>query len=1107
MKLLNQSSADIYLTRLLELHNKTNILESDKIIQLRVQLELLSKELTENEPQSFTTLFSRTQFIHIKYNLSQKFESNTSGIRILANKILHDSFIPSDEDIYSSFRAFIEIILTLSDVELSDEIQQIYNQYSTFNFTSQQQKNYTKETIDDIKVNVLNIGELQFKDDTNSKFVDIKCNSTKDESEIKIRIWELSYSNTFLDYYDKDGFIETILRTWQYATIRFMNLTHFKDNFYSTNSKTIIILEPDFLIDISNIAETVQSKYQNHSLFLLKKFFLSHTSLPMFKGSLVNSIFDSIIVEENKNAKEIIQEVVKANPLYAIKFNKEELNSVFIDINNSHLHALNSFKSSVTSNSTLTTEPSFFSDTYGIQGRLDLLIESENDTNLKDVVELKSGSPPNYDTWPNHSTQTILYSLILYSVYGSEKSGISSILYSKANLNPLRNVPFYESNIKSIMNIRNHIIADIFNLAQKKHDFLNKFNINEFGGYPRFDEHLILSFESYYKELDELSMSYFQNFLSFTFRELINAKIGSEINKEGSSNGMASLWLDSVDQKQQNYEIISELTFYSFSDSKSELTFKRQSQNNINFREKDLVILYPQIAKSITNTQIYRGVIEKITKDYLIIKLRNKQLESIKFLNIKHWAVEHDFMDNNYYMNVVSLVMLIKNKYKMNLILGLDSPKILNFQYNYDAELTEDQNEMIQKAVNSKDYFLLQGPPGTGKTTNFLTKTVSEIISNSSETIIILAYTNRAVNEICASINKKGLKYLHLSSTFTEDEYNLNNISEKLSIDEIKSLITETRIFISTVSSYYKYHESLSEVLSLDTIIIDEASQLTEPSIVGIISQFKRFILIGDQNQLPAVTLQKNGTCNITDQLLNNIELYDLRQSLFERLFNVCKKNNWIHAYGTLKTHFRMHSDIAELINPYYNNELIPFSEKQKEKSLIFLPSSPNKYESILSTSRIIFINSPTMNTSKISEPEAIIVVDIIKMIKEKLGAKFNDQSIGVITPWRAQISKIRNLIKDDEIQENVLIDTVERFQGSERDIIIISYAINHVNQLKQLQSLSFDFNIDRKLNVALSRAKSHLVIIGSSNILSQNPQYNNLINLIKSKNSFFTNI
>lgn len=419
------------------------------------------------------------------------------------------------------------------------------------------------------------------------------------------------------------------------------------------------------------------------------------------------------------------------------------------------------------------------------------------------------------------------------------------------------------------------------------------------------------------------------------------------------------------------------------------------------------------------------------------------------------------------------------------------------FNYILPA-LNNNQNTIIEKALNAKNYFLIQGPPGTGKTSTVLKDLVKRLYHN-GETIMILAFTNRAVDEICEKLqNIESLNFIRLGRG--SKSYCWQTLATEKHLKDLHSTFSETKVFVSTQSTFAANADIL-QMKSFDTLIVDEASELLEPQLVGFIPHFKRFILIGDKKQLPAVVSQNEESSAVKYKDLSDIHLNNMRESLFSRLLINAQKNGW-DCFSMLTHHFRMHEKVADFINKaFYQNHLICGKESQKADITGFNKFSSNAIEQELATNRIIFIPSKRELTSKENECEAKFVKDILELIISTHGERFNaGNSIGVITPFRKQMAKIKNMLPEE--LQNIAVDTVERYQGSERDIIIISLAVKNSVQLKNIQSIS-PTGVDRKLNVALSRAREHLIILGVEEVLRKSEIFTQLLDYIKSENGY----
>jgi superfamily I DNA and/or RNA helicase len=433
---------------------------------------------------------------------------------------------------------------------------------------------------------------------------------------------------------------------------------------------------------------------------------------------------------------------------------------------------------------------------------------------------------------------------------------------------------------------------------------------------------------------------------------------------------------------------------------------------------------------------------------------------------------------------------------KFSLLTGQATPAATAIKPLIENSLNANQREVLQKAIAAKDYFLVQGPPGTGKTSTFLTHLVTEL-QQQEGSMVIVAFTNRAVEEIAHRLTAKKISFLRLGSRQSESEARLRAMVEGGDIEAVSTHIKGHRIFLSTMAGRLESLKLLKP--DLRTLVVDEASQLTEPQLVSLVMDFEKFILIGDQNQLPPVVAQDAGFCKVEDPLLQAIGLDDLRVSLFERLMQICKDRGWGHAWGMLTMHFRMHRDIADLINPWYGNQLVCGREEQ-EQAFAAAGQPGDDWHKVLSAGRAVFIPSPREITSKYHRTEAERVVSLLNYLKKTYGSAFTKDTVGVVTPWRTQIGLIRSLIGDDPVLQDLNIDTVERFQGSENDIIIVSLAVYHPAQLLMLNSPGrFGYSdedgfkeiaVDRKLLVTLSRARKQVVFMGDEGVIKGNRDY-----------------
>jgi superfamily I DNA and/or RNA helicase len=349
------------------------------------------------------------------------------------------------------------------------------------------------------------------------------------------------------------------------------------------------------------------------------------------------------------------------------------------------------------------------------------------------------------------------------------------------------------------------------------------------------------------------------------------------------------------------------------------------------------------------------------------------------------------------------------------------------------------------------------------------------------------------------------VNYIRLGSRDVSDELLFNKQLSDDNPDSWRQVIASHQVFVSTVATFQNNLLLLKKFIAFKHLVVDEASQLTEAQLSGIIAAFDKFVLIGDHKQLPAVVTQDDKLCVIPPGgYLDQLKISDLRISLFERLFRNAKDKGWHAGYGQLIDHYRMHEQIAALIKKDYDNELIAHADRQLTDEAPYILPSDNPFYAV-SRSRIVFIESLLDSGLKRNAQEARMVVKLVKMLVEV--GKFELTDIGVITPFRAQIVEIkRNMPQAWLEEEKFIVDTVERFQGGQRKVVIFSTTISSLRQLSTIQNIASNDadRTDRKLLVSISRAQEQIIALGNPDALRISPGYRHLMEMCKDNSGYF---
>ncbi|MDR0961054.1 MAG: DNA2/NAM7 family helicase [Mediterranea sp.] len=914
-----------------------------------------------------------------------------------------------------------------------------------------------------------------------------------------------------------DAFVVSCKALWRDATINLLDVTTDDDG---TLTPAFIIVEPDYLIDISVLAECFKEYGHHPGNYLLSRLQPGENTRQLLLGNIANLFLDEWIhAVEAPLYGECMQKAFRTYPIELATcpdLQNPATERMFFDDCRLHFdHIRRTVQETFAkpgyglNKADAVLEPSYVCEALGLQGRLDYM-----QRDMSAFIEMKSGKADEY-TRPgsilpreNNWVQMLLYQAVLeYSMGMNHRHVKSYLLYTRyPKLYPAQ--PSWTL-LQQVMEVRNRIVIEEYEVQQHNHPLYTAERLRQISPATLNERHLNSTLWNRYlapsiealgelmAQLSPVEHGYFCSLYNFIPKELYLSKTAHDETVDPAETVLYDL------QMTENHAADPHRPSLLFTWTPSECV-------SPDFRTGDAVVLYRRNSADdkLTNHIAFKGNIEHLTDRQIRVRLRAVQQNLAVLPQESLYALEHDKMDTSFRSMYQGLAaFLTAAQERRDLLLARRPPRFDTIFDERIAAATDDFERITLKAQAAADYFLLVGPPGTGKTSRALRGMVEALVRDSKQ-LLLLSYTNRAVDEICKSLAsiRPAVDFIRVGSELACDPLYRPYLMEQAlaactNRREVRARLERCTIFVGTVATLSSKSD-LFRIKQFDAAIVDEATQILEPQLLGLLCRrtpaggnaIGKFILIGDHKQLPAVVQQPAEASEIADDALRALGVHNLKDSLFERLYRNIRDER---AFDMLCRQGRMNEEVARFPNEaFYGGKLRSAGLPHQQGTLVLADElRDNEFADIL-TRRVTFLPSQPEGDGRFSKHnrfEAQLAARLAAALHRQytLLADFHPQhTLGIITPYRSQIALIRRELSAQGISDlnHILVDTVERFQGSERDVIIYSFCVNSREQLTQLSNLIVEDGapIDRKLNVVLTRARKQLFLIGVSELLRQ---------------------
>ncbi|MFC7201601.1 ATP-dependent helicase [Halospeciosus flavus] len=802
---------------------------------------------------------------------------------------------------------------------------------------------------------------------------------------------------------------------------------------YTTGKESYVVVEPDFLVDVTDIREWVQCPRQ----YYLNKLSGLPLKYAVTKGTIVHEVFGDLL--RGRDLDDAVDERVEEAGL-ELGLLGEDPDDVHAEVK-AHASAIEGWLSQglLTEEDEWRSEYTLLSETFGIKGRCDAIRRGM-------PVELKTGKNTNRDPRFHDKIQAACYALLLSERGVPADTG--TLLYTKnaaverneetGDLSPAKEFSVGRGLLEFVVRSRNH-------LAAMEHDRTvpTGYEANSRCEYC-FEQDTCMVVSGRLEQeskagavgdpLPDEEREYFDDLYQAIEDERRHvhreyAKLWEQTPEERADDDRAVIDLEPVSQEE-------------LADGRWRLVADRTSEAASKIREGDRVLASDgdpvQGMAELARVEELSASRVVVTTDEPVA-LRRLDVYPSELSVSRMLTALHDFV-------------LKDDQRRKDVLFGRADPEFSGARETY-IDNNESQNEAVHLAMNAEDFALVHGPPGTGKTYT-IARIVRELVAD-DQRVLLSAFTNRAVDNALEAVRDQGYEDFVRVGTQTGVRLDMQEfrLSKSGTPAEQARALEDADVVAATTASC---GSRVMRSQDFDVVLVDEASQLTEPNALAAIERGARFVLVGDHEQLPPVTRSEGR----------------LGESLFERLIEEHPE-----AGVMLDQQYRMSQRIQAFSSTeFYDGQLRPATGEVAAQSLADLG---------VDTSREDVRDGVTFHdvagTSE-DHTDAVEAERVAELVAQYRVAGLDPEDVGVIAPFRAQVAEISRMVP-----EGVAVDTVDRFQGSSKEVILVSFVASG-----DMESPIFEDY--RRLNVALSRAKKALHLVGDEEALRTDDFYARMV-------------